>query len=150
VDVLEEMGIERIIAVNSIPTAEQLSAWLATQGQIEQAASRWSIGRFLNKHLNYFATGNVFDIMIQAFVGAQMLVAETASRRADVVLRPVDCDGWWHDFTHPGRYIELGRRVAEEALPQILALTKPTPAPANDKVPLPQRSVAVAPALRAA
>jgi NTE family protein len=148
VDVLEEMGIERIIAVNAIPTAEQLGAWQANP-QNAAKAGRWSIGRILNTHLNYFAPGNVFDTMIQAFVGAQMHVAENASRRADVVLRPVECDSWWHDFTHPGRYIALGRRVAEEAIDEIRALSRPTPA-ANETPQLPQRPVAVPPALRAA
>ena len=70
VDVLEEMGIERIIAVNAIPTTEQLRCWLQAEREAEaRRKSRWSLGRILNQHLNYFARGNVFDTMIQAFVG---------------------------------------------------------------------------------
>lgn len=150
VDVLEEMGIERIIAVNVIPTAEQLRGWLQAERELATSnGSRWSIGRCLNENLNYFATGNVFDTMIQAFVGAQMLVAENATRRADVVLRPVDCNGWWHDFTHPGKYIDLGRCVAEAALPQLLALTNSTP-PADEPPTLPKKTLAIPAPLRAA
>ena len=41
---------------------------------------------------------------------------------ADLVLRPLSCDGRWHDFRHPGKYIALGRREAEEHLEEIQAL----------------------------
>ncbi len=126
VDVLEEMGIERIIAVNAIPTTEQLRYWRERELE-ENGRRRFSIGRWLNQHLNYFARGNIFDTMMQAFKGAQMRVAETASRRADVVLRPLACDAWWCDFTHPGKYIALGRAAAEGQIPQLLSLIKPTP-----------------------
>lgn len=149
VDVLEEMGIERIIAVNVIPTAEQLRNWQQAERELSaQGRTRWSLGKCLNQHLNYFAHGNVFDTMVQAFVGAQMLVAENATRRADVVLRPVDCDAWWYDFTHPDKYINLGRRVAEAALPQLLALANSTPA--NEPPTLPKKPVAFPSTLRAA
>ncbi len=150
VGVLEEMGIERIIAVNAIPTAEQLHCWVRAEREAEaRRKRRWSIGRTLNQHLNYFARGNVFDTMIQAFVGAQMLVAENATRRADVVMRPVDCDGWWHDFSHPDKYLDLGRQVAEAALPQILALANSTP-PSHEHSTLQKKTVAFPSALRAA
>jgi NTE family protein len=135
VDVLEEMGIERIIAVNSIPTNEQLRYWHEREKE-EAARGRWAPGRWLNRQVNYFARGNVFDTMNQAFVGAQMLVAEAAGRRADVILRPVACDGWWCDFTHPGKYISLGRSTAEAQLPQLLALTKPAPDELTESAPV--------------
>jgi hypothetical protein len=149
VDVLEEMGIERIIAVKSIPSADRLRYWL----EHEEAAktptpSRWSIREFLHKHLNYFAQGNVLDNMVQAFVGAQMVVADVASRRADLVLRPLSCDGWWCDFTHPRKYIALGRSVAEAQLPEILSLINQTPP--DENAPIPHEPLAIAAALEAA
>jgi NTE family protein len=148
VDVLEEMGIERIIAVNSIPTADRLRYWLEHRDdQALPKPSRWSIREFLHKHLNYFAQGNVLDTMVQAFVGAQMVVADVASRRADVVLRPISCDGWWCDFTHPRKYIALGRSVAEAQLPEILSLVNQTP---DENAPTPHQPLAIAAALEAA
>ena len=60
--------------------------------------------------------------MQRSVLGAQIRIAEESCRHADLVLRPLSCDGHWHDFTHPGKYIALGRRVAEEHLDQIKAL----------------------------
>ena len=39
-----------------------------------------------------------------------------------MVLRPLSFDGRWHDFRHPGKYIAIGRREAEEHLAEIKAL----------------------------
>ena len=75
-----------------------------------------------NKYLNYFAPGNILDIILRSFHGAQMHVAEISSLRADVVLRPLSFDGRWHDFRRPGKYIALGRREAEEHIEEIKAL----------------------------
>lgn len=149
VDVLEEMGIERIIAVNSIPTADRLRYWLEHQAEQAkpQPRPRWSLRDFLHKHLNYFAQGNVLDNMVQAFVGAQMMVADLSSRRADLVLRPISYDGWWCDFTHPRKYIALGRSIAEAQLPEILSLIHQTP---DENTPTPHQPLAIAAALEAA
>ena len=124
VDVLEEMGVERIIAVNTIPTAQYLRR--RHEIERERAANRRRspnpIRRLVNKYLNYFAPGNVLDTILRSFHGAQMRVAEIACLHADVVLRPVSFDGRWHDFRRPGKYIALGRREAEEHLDEIKAL----------------------------
>ena len=124
VDVLEEMGIEKIIAVNTIPTA----AYLRCRHELERDHAELS-GRgkhkwrtVLNEYLNYFAPGNILDTILRSFHGAQMRVAEISCLHADVVLRPLSFDGRWHDFRHPGKYIALGRREAEEHLAEIQAL----------------------------
>ncbi len=89
VDVLEEMGIERIIAVNVIPRAGEAAVLAEPAARGETATPRrWSPWRWLNQQLNFFAQGNVFDNMIQAFIGAQTVVADASTRRADVALRP--------------------------------------------------------------
>src|SRR4051812_4318364 len=124
VDVLEEMGIERIIAVNTIPTA----AYLRMRFEIdrEQAALRGKkpsrLRAFVQQYLNYFAPGNILDTILRSFHGAQMRVAEDSCQHADLVLRPLSFDGRWHDFRHPGKYIALGRREAEEHLDEIKEL----------------------------
>ena len=124
VDVLEEMGVERIIAVNTIPTASFLRR--RYEMERERAAHRRKrqnrIKSVINKYLNYFAPGNVLDTILRSFHGAQMRVAEMACLHADLVLRPLSFDGRWHDFRRPGKYIALGRREAEEHLDEIKAL----------------------------
>lgn len=123
VDVLEEMGIERIIAVNVIPTPERVRYWMdAAREPNGREKPRTGIKRFLHSHLDYAASGNVIDTMMRAINGAQTRVAEAAAREADLVLRPVSNDSAWHDFTHPRKYITLGRSVAEEQIREIKAL----------------------------
>ncbi|HKQ38628.1 MAG TPA: patatin-like phospholipase family protein [Verrucomicrobiae bacterium] len=126
VDVLEEMGIERIIAVNTIPTASYLRA--RHEMEREHAALRRKrsnkLKALFNKYLNYFAPGNILDIILRSFHGAQMHVAEMSSLRAHVVLRPLSFDGRWHDFRRPGKYIALGRREAEEHMDEVKALLR--------------------------
>ena len=69
----------------------------------------------------------VLDILMRAVHGSQIRVAEQAGRKANLVLRPLALDGQWHDFNHPGKYIELGREVALKHLDELKALVrKPT------------------------
>jgi NTE family protein len=135
VDVLEEMGIEKIIAVNVIPPPEKLRQWRdhanAPSGRIARTAR---LRQALSERVNYFAHGNILDTMLQAVSGAQTRVAEAAAVRADVLVRPIACDAIWHDFTNPSKYIALGRRAAEEQLPALKALVSPTGAPASSSI----------------
>jgi NTE family protein len=126
VDVLAEMGIERIIAVNVIPTPERLRYWLDLEREKngrERVPS--AFGRFLHQHFDYGAHGNILDTMMCAINGAQTRVAEASAREADLVLRPLASDALWHDFTRPQKYIALGRAAAEAQLPELLRLAKP-------------------------
>jgi NTE family protein len=123
--VLSEMGIERIIAVNTLPSPAHLALCVECAIESGQAKTPRGIGPWLNKHLNLFARGNLCDTVMRANFGGQMRVAEHSGNIADVVLRPWACDSKWHDFTNPGKYIALGRQVAEEHLAEIKALTQP-------------------------
>ena len=123
VDVLAEMGIERIIAVNVIPPPERIRQWLDSRNEQSGRPPEGSrFGRFLSARFNYLARGNILDTMMQAISGAQTRVAEASARQADLVLRPLAGDAEWHDFTHPQKYIALGRSAAEAQLPALKAL----------------------------
>jgi NTE family protein len=125
VDVLLEMGIERIIAVNVIPTPEKIRYWLDMQREMNGREHEPSaFGRFLHKHFDYSAHGNILDTMMCAINGAQTRVAEASAREADLVLRPLTCDAAWHDFTRPQKYIALGRATAEAQLADLLRVAK--------------------------
>lgn len=142
VDVLSEMGIEKIIAINTIPTPAYLRARLDLERERDIRRGRKSspIGVLLNKYLNYFAPGNILDTILRSFNGAQMQVAEHSCQAADVVIRPLSFDGRWHDFRRPGKYIAIGRREAEQHIDQIKSLVsqkEPT-----YEVPFVQQSVA--------
>ncbi|MDB6174922.1 MAG: Patatin [Chthoniobacteraceae bacterium] len=146
VDVLEEAGIERIIAVNVIPPPERLRCWLEMEReQNGHAISRSDkLRRTFGQQINYFAHGNILDTMLQAVNGAQTRVAEGAALHADVLLRPLACDASWHDFTNPGKYIALGRKAAEEQLGVLKSLVH------SYEGKLPNPHLADAPGIRAA
>jgi NTE family protein len=126
VDVLAEMGIERIIAVNVIPPPERIRYWLDAEREKNGREPQPSaLSRFFQRHLNYAAQGNILDTMMRAINGAQTRVAEASARKADVVLRPLAGDAVWHDFTRPQKYIALGRATAEAQLVELKALASP-------------------------
>lgn len=122
VDVLREAGIDRVIAVNTIPTPDTLAHCLGIRREDEAQKRKSRLGNFFNRQLNYFASGNVLDTMFRSINGAQTRLAEAAILDADIVLRPVTCDGRWHDFANPGKYVALGRKVTEDQIEEILAL----------------------------
>ncbi len=126
VNLLRQQGIEKVIAVNTIPTpALMRCARERAREQVARYRAKPWWKRLLNRQLNYFAAGNILDIIQQSFIGAQIPNAEEACRHADVVLRPINFDGTWHDFNRPRKYIALGRRVTLEHLDELKALTKP-------------------------
>jgi len=123
VDVLKEMGCECIIAVNTIPTPAFLRCCREMeQEQTDFIRKRRGLLPLLNRRLNYFARGNILDIIMRAFNGTQIRVAEDACRQADIVLRPLAIDAHWHDFNHSAKYIALGRQTAEAQLEEIKLL----------------------------
>jgi len=120
VDVLTEMGIRKIIAVNTIATPETLRACQHEMGA--EIRARNSLRELCNTWLNPFARGNAFHTMMLSIHAAQTRIAEASCREASVVLRPYWCWSHWHDFGNPSRYIPLGRQAAEAQLPAIRAL----------------------------
>lgn len=126
VDLLRAEGIERVIAVNTVPTHNLLHQTRERDLRLQaKLAKRPWWKRIFNQQFNYFANGNILDIIQQCFTGAQIPNAEEACRNADVVIRPINVEGSWHDFNRPRKYIALGRRMTTELLPELKALTKP-------------------------
>jgi NTE family protein len=130
-DVLQEMGIRKIIAVNAIPTAERVRLVLQKRAQqeLEQNAEHRTRKLFhellpFNEHMNYCARGNILEILMHSIHGAQIRMAEASCRRASVVLRPDICNDRWMDFRNPGQYIAAGREAAEQQLDEIKALVR--------------------------
>ena len=125
VDVLSEMGIDRIIAVNAIPPTAFLRCCREKEKEdTEILRKKVNVFSLLNRQFNFLAEGNILDIMMRALYGAQTCVAEQACRHASVVLRPLSVDAHWHDFNHPGKYIEMGRQVALQQLDKLKALAR--------------------------
>ena len=124
VNVLMEMGVERIIAVNTIPNTEEMTACATTAREQAQARRR---RREKQRHglqhlINAFDEGNILDIFMSSMHALQTRVVEGACKQADVVLRPVVCNGRWNDFENTREFIEHGAREAEKNLDALLAL----------------------------
>ena len=126
VDVVREMGVDVVIAVNVIPTPAYLRCRM--EFDREQALARnehlHGLKRILRRSVDALNAANVFAVMHRTLLGAQMRVAEHSCKHADLVLRPLSFDGRWHDFHRPGKYIALGRRTAEEHLSEIKSLIR--------------------------
>lgn len=127
VDVLQEMGIHKIIAVNAIPSSEHIRLVLQAQRNLGGKTPRHSrkLARELlpfNRHVNYFARGNILEILMHSVHGAQIRMAEASCRNASVVLHPDVGNDSWLDFRNPGQYIQAGREAALQQLDEIKML----------------------------
>ncbi len=127
VEVLREMGVDRVIAVNALPTPDRIRYAIQAERELTRQKETRLRKLFrkafpLDEQLNYFARGNLFEIVMRSVHGAQVRLAEASCRLADVVLRPDICDDRWLDCRNPRRFISLGRESAERKLEEIRAL----------------------------
>jgi NTE family protein len=127
VEALREMGAARIIAVDVIPTPDRIRYAREAERELAGHQRRKFWRRFrkalpLERQLNLFACGNLFEILMRSLHGAQIRMAASSWRLADLVLRPDICDDRWLDYRHPGKFIALGRQAAERHLEEIKAL----------------------------
>lgn len=123
VDVLAEMGVDQIIAVNALPPSAFLRCCREKEKEEQEILGKGANPlNVVNRQVNFFANGNILDILMSAVHGSQIRVAELAAQKASVVLRPLSIDAQWHDFNHPGKYIELGRQIALQHLDELKAL----------------------------
>ena len=149
VDVLQEMGVHKIIAVNAMPSSDHIRACLQVQRELGvQTTTRRALklARQLlpfNQHVNYFAQGNILEILMNSIHGAQIRMAEASCQRADVVLRPDVGHDRWVDFRHPRQYIQAGREVALQHLDEIKALVVEK-GPTYESKPAPESLATVA------
>ena len=113
------MGIERIIAVSTVMTAENAIKCAVRSRHSKRNTCTARIVRILNRHMNYFAEGNVFDTLMRSMEAAQIRMLEREALNADVLIQPLACKASWHDFTKPQKYISLGREAAKAKVPAI-------------------------------
>ncbi len=128
VRILEDMGIERIIAVNVLPSQAELHAQeRVTKFELAGRAPRRGllrrIGAFLNHHLNYFAPGNLLDTVMRGLQAGQIRLAEGAGHRADVYIHAHPKASRWFRFDHHDAYIKAGRDAALEQLAALKQLS---------------------------
>ena len=124
--------VDKVIAVSVIPSFEEVDAGLY-QGEDEEIPQRSITGRALsaiNRNINFLAKGNIVDTFRQSIRCAQVRIAHDSLKRADIALRPEHFSAPWNDYANFERFINAGRKVALEHLPEIRALLD---IPANEK-----------------
>ena len=122
----EHAGIDKVIAVNVLPKVGQLK-------RHKKIKPRSGILPALNRHLNYFASGNLLDILRNTPMGSQMRLVERSAKHADVLIDAINPNSRWHDYNNYESYIRLGREAAEAVLPELLSLPSPCPEPDSEK-----------------
>jgi len=123
VDILMEMGVERIIAVNTIPNPAEMKEQVQIVREMAKAPrEHHKLFPTFKHYLNYFEEGNVLDIWMRSMHGMQTRVAEVSCQQADIVLRPVSPGSKWHDFANASKYLKLGRKAAEAQIEEIKEL----------------------------
>jgi len=111
--------VDKVIAINVLPPVGSLSRPQSPKSHLPA----WRrILRWLNRHFNYFAAGNLLDVLRSAAMGSQMRLVDRSACKADVLIRAINHRSRWHDYNNYRHYIEIGRLAAEEALPAIRAL----------------------------
>jgi NTE family protein len=128
VDVARNMGMDIVIAVNVVPTPAHLRSRLNAVRHTQSGNSPGALRRWLRLTRRGARPCSVLDVLHRTMLGAQMRLAGHSGQQADVVLRPLSIDGRWHDFHRAANYIALGRRAAEEHLPEIKRLLQTKPA----------------------
>jgi predicted acylesterase/phospholipase RssA/CRP-like cAMP-binding protein len=123
IDALEEMGIERIIAVSTVLTSEHNRiCQLRFKDNKPKKGIIHGISDFINKRINYFASGNVFNTIMRSIEASQIRLVERDLLRSDVAIQPITCENDWLQFNDPQKHIELGRECAEKHLHEIKKL----------------------------
>jgi NTE family protein len=115
----ERFAPDLMIAVDVLPTLAELHADTGTHSEREPMPLWKRVLHFLNRHLNYFARGNLLDTMRRSTMGAQIRIVEHCAAAADILIRPTAPSLRWHDYSNWAAYIENGRAAATAALPEI-------------------------------
>lgn len=131
VTLLRELAtVDAVIAVNVQPTLADITSEGFASYPVPPPVPTTLLGRMrlaASSNLNLFAHGNVLDTFKRCLSSAQMRIVAEEGSRADVLIHPFHLASQWHDFHHFNRYLEAGRKAAEEALPRIRELLKITP-----------------------
>ena len=127
VDVLREMGVNHIIAVNVNPTPGRIRHGIEAELELARhdparGRKRFRKGLPPDAQVSYFARGSLLEVLLRSVHSGQIRMAEASCLKADLVLRPDIYDDRWLDFRHPGKFIALGREVAERHLEEIKTL----------------------------
>ena len=130
VDVLTQMGVHKIIAVNALPSPEDIHR---RQEELHQereqlyreavAMGAFSLWKYrLRRSWWNWLDSNIFDVIMHTMQGMEYVLAEAGCAQADVVLHPTVPRVNWFEFYSVDQLIHRGEEEAQEHLPAIKKL----------------------------
>ncbi|MDD4879006.1 MAG: patatin-like phospholipase family protein [Candidatus Omnitrophica bacterium] len=130
IDVLTKLGAKKIIAVNCLPSQEEMMKAFKEFEEKRRAeeirlSQRTVFSRLAYNFKNWMRrtfAPNVFDVMMSVSLAMQYAFAEASSKDADCVIHPVLPNAAWFELYKVEALIRRGEQEAERMLPQIKAL----------------------------
>lgn len=130
VDVLTQMGVHKVIAVNALPSPQDIHRKQAESAQAwhrlwEEARAKGRLARLLFRlrvAWRRWRNPNIFDVIMHTMQAMEYELAEAACAQADVVLHPtIPRINWW-EFYNVDALIRRGQQEAEAHLDEIKKL----------------------------
>jgi NTE family protein len=116
------VDLDYVIAVSTIPSGREIEACSAIKKPPPKKSLLRRALAFGIKPFNLLAPGNIIDTFNKSLKASQIRMADDAYAYADLVIKPVSCQGNWYDYHNYQHFIEIGRQAAEKALPKIFEL----------------------------
>ncbi|MCM8794491.1 MAG: patatin-like phospholipase family protein [Candidatus Omnitrophica bacterium] len=129
VDVLNEVGVHKVIAVNTLPSPENIHRKHSELAQEwERILKRVQHSRGLNLGFRFrqawraWVNPNIVDVIMHTMQAMEYELAEVGCAQADVVMHPTIPRVNWYEFYHFEQLIKRGEEEAEAHLAEIKKL----------------------------
>jgi len=124
VQVLARAGVSKIIAVNTIPNADEMKERERYRNEWSHASREERKGMLRETGPVIETPTSIINVYMRSMHAMQSRMAEMACNNADVVIRPILAGAVWYDFYNPERHIRCGEEAAEAALPLLKNLVR--------------------------
>jgi NTE family protein len=130
VDLLTRMGVHKIIAVNALPSPEDIHRRHEELHKEREQLYREALAMGIFSVWKYrirrawwrWLDSNIFDVIMHTMQGMEYILAEAGCAQADVVLHPTVPRVNWFEFYSVDQLIRRGEEEAEAHLPAIKKL----------------------------
>lgn len=130
VDVLTQMGVKKIIAVNVLMGPEDRiqknRLQVEKRRKLLEERSRGLLWKyFLTPLLRKIGTrysSNIFNVIMHTIQFMEYEISEMAAQEADVLIHPVIHDAHWAEFYRPEKFIHAGEQKTLEQIEEIKRL----------------------------
>ena len=127
VGTLVRSGIKKIIAVNVLPSPENvIQSYELKRRQMEEekreAQAKGLLSRIahnLRLRLQKMVSPNILDVIVNSFQTTEYVMSQTDCQKADIVIRPMVVGIDWFDFFKPEPLIKKGEEETNNSLSAI-------------------------------